>query len=66
MSKPGKVARQRISSAVRRLIGPHPVDQSIDWDGTVHVDQQGGKHAPLTGRADFEPPAVKSSLDVTE
>ena len=48
------------------VVGPHPVDQSIDWDGTVHVDQQGGKHAPLPGMADFEPPAVKSSLDVTE
>ena len=51
---------------MRRLVRPHPIDQLIRRDGTVHVDQQGDKHAPLTGMADFEPPAVKSSLDVAE
>ena len=64
--KPGKIARKRISGAVRRLVRPYPIDQLIDRDRTVHVDQQGDKHAPLAGMADFEPPAVKSSLDIAE
>ena len=64
--QPGQVARQRISSAVRRLVGPHPIDQLIHRDRSVHLDQQGGEHAPLTGMTDVEPPAVKSSLDVAE
>ena len=51
---------------MRRIIGPHPVDQLIHRHRPVDVDKQRCQDAPLPGMTEIEASAVDVRLDLTE
>ena len=66
LTQPRYVGRERVATLVRRLVGPHAIDELIRRDRMVDVDQQGDQNTPLTDVTDFEALPVESCLDVAE
>ena len=53
-SQPGQISRQGVSHAMRRLVGPHAIDELFRRDRPVRVDQQGNQNASLAGMPDLQ------------
>ena len=66
LAQPRQVAGQRVACPVRSVVRPHPVDQLVRRNRSVHVDQQRRQHTPLAGVADVQPLPVEAGLDVAE
>jgi hypothetical protein len=65
-SQPGQISRQGVSHAMRRLVGPHAIDELFRRDRPVRVDQQGNQNASLAGMPDLQGISVEQHLDVPE
>jgi hypothetical protein len=44
------------------VVGPHPVDELVNRDGTVGVDEERAEHTALPGVAEIERPPVGACL----
>ena len=51
---------------MRRLIGPHAIDELIRRDRMIDVDQQCDQYAALAGMPDLQALSVEQHLDVPE
>lgn len=64
--QPGDVHVQGVPRLHRRMVEPHPVNELVNRNRTVHVHQQTGKHAALPKMPDIDLLTVDADLDVAK